>query len=212
MENKVLTAKDFYESTKGTIHAYVCPDCGTMHIVNNDGEYICAQCGHEFVAEWDVEEYRYGIDWYNYYYDLVCHAACTDAKTPVKSLGIKMPLANGTYAGSADEVLSQPIDVKRLFKSIPETMRKAIHSYRVVELPNFQGKDEFYKLIKQYIAKKQKDTFFKKVGRGIATPVIAIACFFMAIGDIFFADDTPRLSKKDEKIVKTLMFLNLMTD
>ena len=164
-----------------------------------------------FVAEWEEEEYRYGIDSYSYSYDLVCFE-CTDAKTPVKSLGIKMPLANGTYAGSADEALSQPIDVKRLFKSIPETMRKAINSYGRVKLPDFQGKDEFYKLLKQYITKKQKDTFLKKVGRGIATPVIAIACFFMAIGDIFFADETPRLSKKDEKIVKTLMFLNLMSD
>ena len=138
-------------------------------------------------------------------------ASCGKEKR-LKSLGIKIPLANGTYAGSADEALSQPIDVKRLFKSIPETMRKAINSYGRVKLPDFQGKDEFYKLLKQYITKKQKDTFLKKVGRGIATPVIAIVCVFMAIGDIFFADDTPRLSKKDEKVVKTLMFLNLMTD
>ena len=52
MENKVLTAKDFDESTKGTIHAYVCPDCGTMHLVNNDGEYICSRMGRGRVPLW----------------------------------------------------------------------------------------------------------------------------------------------------------------
>jgi rubredoxin len=138
--------RDFYGHMQ--FHSYVCPDCGALHIVPDNGTYKCVDCGHVFNAVWNCTEYQYMTDGYGERYDLVCFAVNDSTNTIQKSFGIRIPLLDGTFAISESDILTKPVDVAKLYTSIPTEMSK-VASYRRIVLPDFHGNKRFYEIVKE---------------------------------------------------------------
>lgn len=215
--NEVLTLKQVMDemsiqkvgrvSADTLFHAYVCPDCGVMHIVSNDAIYKCVHCGHTFVAKWNTVEHRLSRDYYRYTCNLVCEKYEGDVETPIQSFGIRISLLDGTYATSLNDMLVKPVNYKKLFKSMPKAMRQATSDLSLkIVLPEFNGKDEFESLVRKH---DKRDQFVKKVAHVFAT----IGWFFYALFEAIGGEPHyARSSKKDEdeKVKKGLLALFLL--
>ena len=155
--NNIVMSK---ENHRAYTHAYICPVCGTLHIVSDDGCYECVLCGHLFAATWDSTEYQYMTDGFNTRWDLTC-CQITSGKNVQKSFGIRIPLLDGTFAISESDVLTKPVDAEKLFNSIPNELGVLMYDKNLL-LPNFTGKKRFYEMIQEYKTRKATG-FFNRI-------------------------------------------------
>ena len=190
-------------------HAFVCPDCGTLHIVPDSGYYKCALCGHTFEAVWQTTEYQYMKDTCGWNYDLVCSSYNYIAQVYRTNLGIRFPLCNGTFASSPSDTLTEAVDVEKLFKMMPASMSQATEGYSRIVLPSFKGDKRFKELVQENksaytIQKKRQD----KVHRFFANLKATIA-YMKETREISSTSTSSSLD--DETIGKAILALILLT-
>jgi hypothetical protein len=162
---KVSSDTDIYK-----ICAFICPDCGQMHIVCENKNYVCI-CGHKFHAIWTSKSYQYDRCEYETHYTLSCQSGTVDGTESQTSHGFLIPLLGDNYVSSPMDIGPEVVDYEELLSVLPHAIKKFCVSYHsFIELPRFFCDDVFYQKMRDEITadKNKKPTVKERIAKFFA--------------------------------------------